>query len=450
MGISFSSVRVWSAWTKHHHPFIQRSEFSLARMMTPPGAEKVVVPMLYRCPISLELMKDPVTLCTGQTYDRASIEQWLEAGNTTCPATMQQLETLDIVPNHTLRRLIEEWCAKHSFSLVRVSPPKPFLDPKAVATLVQEVSQAVDPLPALQKVRNLVRDGERSRRCVRDCGGVPALVSLLSNQENQDDQETVSGSVSSTMAAEEALAILAALAPVCDNELIQNSLVSGSEVATSLALFICTGSLDAKVNAARIVAAILEADCEIQFSKEEGPKVFESLGKMLREDLYPKAIKASLKVLLDLCKFEWNRDLVVAAGITAPLIELLPELQKSNAEQALGILELLSTTVRGSAAIADHDLAMAVFVSQFHTISILATEHIVSILWSLCKASRDSIVAAQQAGMFAPLLLLLQVDCAPRTRQKCSELLKQMKSSWNDHASCCAQHNFFLPPLTPL
>lgn len=45
----------------------------------------------FRCPISLELMIDPVTVSTGQTYDRASIQKWLSAGNFICPKTGERL-----------------------------------------------------------------------------------------------------------------------------------------------------------------------------------------------------------------------------------------------------------------------------------------------------------------------------------------------------------------------
>ncbi len=70
------------------------------------AAAAVVVPSFFKCLISLELMKDPVVLCTGQSYERRIIKPWLEAGNHTCPATMQTLASLELVPNHTLRRLI--------------------------------------------------------------------------------------------------------------------------------------------------------------------------------------------------------------------------------------------------------------------------------------------------------------------------------------------------------
>ena len=68
-------------------------------------------PHLFLCPISMELMDDPVTVSTGVTYDRASIQRWLDSGNTTCPATMLPLPSTDLVPNLTLRRLIALWAS---------------------------------------------------------------------------------------------------------------------------------------------------------------------------------------------------------------------------------------------------------------------------------------------------------------------------------------------------
>jgi hypothetical protein len=35
-------------------------------------ASATVVPSFFKCPISLELMRDPVVLCTGQSYDGAA------------------------------------------------------------------------------------------------------------------------------------------------------------------------------------------------------------------------------------------------------------------------------------------------------------------------------------------------------------------------------------------
>lgn len=45
-------------------------------------------PDVFICPVSRELMKDPVALVdTGQIYDRSSIIEWFKKGHNTCPLT---------------------------------------------------------------------------------------------------------------------------------------------------------------------------------------------------------------------------------------------------------------------------------------------------------------------------------------------------------------------------
>ncbi|KAL5208616.1 hypothetical protein ABZP36_033051 [Zizania latifolia] len=66
------------------------------------------VPKEFSCPISLDLMRDPVVASTGQTYDRPSIIQWIEEGHSTCPSSGQALAENRLVPNHALRSLISQ------------------------------------------------------------------------------------------------------------------------------------------------------------------------------------------------------------------------------------------------------------------------------------------------------------------------------------------------------
>ncbi|KAK8675598.1 hypothetical protein V6N13_033663 [Hibiscus sabdariffa] len=49
----------------------------------------ITIPKDFCCPISLDLMTDPVIISTGQTYDRRSIVRWMEEGHCTCPKTGQ-------------------------------------------------------------------------------------------------------------------------------------------------------------------------------------------------------------------------------------------------------------------------------------------------------------------------------------------------------------------------
>ncbi|KAK9845637.1 hypothetical protein WJX84_006297 [Apatococcus fuscideae] len=71
-------------------------------------------PKEFVCPISGDLMADPVLLIeTGMTFDRASIQEWLNRGNQTCPLTHQRLATGQMISNFSLKALIEAWATEH-------------------------------------------------------------------------------------------------------------------------------------------------------------------------------------------------------------------------------------------------------------------------------------------------------------------------------------------------
>jgi GTPase SAR1 family protein len=61
----------------------------------------------YQCPISHELMVDPVMTMDGHTYDREYITKWL-TNNDTSPKTNELLVDKTLVSNHTLRNAIRE------------------------------------------------------------------------------------------------------------------------------------------------------------------------------------------------------------------------------------------------------------------------------------------------------------------------------------------------------
>ncbi|KAH8053199.1 hypothetical protein JL721_10709 [Aureococcus anophagefferens] len=66
------------------------------------------VPERLTCPLTLELMKQPVIACDGHTYERCAIQQWLERAKTS-PVTNEQLRTPDLIPNHAMKAMIAEF-----------------------------------------------------------------------------------------------------------------------------------------------------------------------------------------------------------------------------------------------------------------------------------------------------------------------------------------------------
>ena len=73
------------------------------------GPAAKVPPNEFFCPISRELMTDPVVCSDGHTYDRAGIEEWLYWGNIRSPLTGLPLATVILVQNFALRSLIEAY-----------------------------------------------------------------------------------------------------------------------------------------------------------------------------------------------------------------------------------------------------------------------------------------------------------------------------------------------------
>nr|XP_029120075.1 putative E3 ubiquitin-protein ligase LIN-1 isoform X2 [Elaeis guineensis] len=112
-------------------------------------------PKDFVCPITGQLFGDPVTLETGQTFERRAIQEWIKRGNKTCPITRQLLSST-ILPktNYVLKRLIASWMEQNpdiaqefchsettSASVSPISSMEFFLEPKTSANLSLPLAQ---------------------------------------------------------------------------------------------------------------------------------------------------------------------------------------------------------------------------------------------------------------------------------------------------------------------
>lgn len=62
---------------------------------------------LLCCPITHEVLRDPVVAADGITYERHAITNWLTSHDTS-PMTNIPLANLELHPNNLVRTLIEE------------------------------------------------------------------------------------------------------------------------------------------------------------------------------------------------------------------------------------------------------------------------------------------------------------------------------------------------------
>jgi hypothetical protein len=66
------------------------------------------MPEAFICPITQEIMNDPVVASDGHTYERTAIEMWLQTHNSS-PMTGLQLINKQLTPSHTLKSMICEF-----------------------------------------------------------------------------------------------------------------------------------------------------------------------------------------------------------------------------------------------------------------------------------------------------------------------------------------------------
>jgi hypothetical protein len=399
---------------------------------------EVKVPNLFRCPISLDVMRSPVSLCTGVTYDRASIQRWLDSGNTTCPATMLPLPSTDLVPNLTLRRLIALWASTPA-PASSSSPEPSAVGPTpaaAAAELLRRVGNpGVDPCPALRKLAAFLSDDDvdefDKNAFARAAGAAETVASVLRRRGAKES------------GLEAAVRVLAAIASSdCIEEESKKRVPAAlaADAASSvaaLARVLRSGrGLEARVDAARLSESLLRnAAPSVAATVAEAEQLVAELVRLIgpvdeKGSLDTQAVSAGLSCLASVAATTRHaRSEMVRLGAVPAAVRGLG----ADAGQALRVLEAAVGCAEGRAAICESaDSAIPAVVGRMMKGGMggAEAEAAVSVLWAVCHRYRDRRAVDAAAGCeggLTRLLLLMQSGCAPATRQRASELLKVFK-----------------------
>ncbi|XP_010925800.1 U-box domain-containing protein 21-like [Elaeis guineensis] len=408
------------------------------------------IPTHFRCPISLELMKDPVTASTGITYDRQSIETWIELGNQTCPVTNQALKSQDLIPNHSLRRMIQDWCvANRSSGIERIPTPRIPATPTQVSELLSEIALSSREgdrrrcRELVAKIKALGMESERNRLCIASCGSGR----ILSNSFRELARGSTVNSTTGVM--EEILSAVVGLFPL-DSEAHRH--IGAPESLEAIVSILKTGDLGGKLNAVLVLKELVASvDAEQINVVAETDGLIEALVKLVEKPISPQTTKASLVATFYLVSSsERTAERFVEMGLVSLLLEILVDWEKSMYEKALGVLDGVLDYKRGREMAYDHSLTVPVLVKKMFRVSDMATGFAVSALWKLCmnykkeggdRAGEGFLVEALEVGAFQKLLLLLQVGCNGTTKEKASELLKLLNGS-RERVECIETADF--------
>ncbi|KAL5747847.1 hypothetical protein ACOSP7_024863 [Xanthoceras sorbifolium] len=373
-----------------------------------------VIPDDFRCPISLELMKDPVIVSTGQTYERSCIEKWLEAGHGTCPKTQQALTSTALTPNYALRSLIAQWCEANG-----IEPPKrpsssqpsktssacsPAERTKIEILLRKLTSNSPeDQRSAAGEIRLLAKRNADNRVAIAEAGAIPLLVGLLSTPDSRIQEHAVTALLNLS---------------ICEDN--KGSIVSSGAVP-GIVHVLKKGSMEARENAAATLFSLSVIDENKVTIGASG--AIPPLVTLLSEGTQ-RGKKDAATALFNLCIYQGNKGKAVRAGVVPTLMHLLTEPGGGMVDEALAILAILSSHTEGKAAIGAAE-AVPVLVEVIGNGSPRNRENAAAVLVHLCGGDQQYLADAQDLGIMGPLLDLAQ-NGTDRGKRKAAQLLERM------------------------
>ncbi|URD96324.1 E3 ubiquitin-protein ligase [Musa troglodytarum] len=399
--------------------------------------EGVEIPSYFLCPISLQLMKDPVTLWTGITYDRDSIERWIFAGRqNTCPVTRQPLLDCEVTPNHTLRRLIQAWCTVNvSNGVERFPTPKAPIERAHIARLLDEATLPQSQLSSLCRLREIVCESVRNKHYVEaTAGAVDFLASIVANNGRSGLEST------SARACEEALSILYSLQ--ISEEGLLDLVKRNAGMIESLTTILRRSSCQSRAHATLLLKSMLGVLSQDRLTdlREE---LFQEIVNVIRDRLSHQATNAALHLLNRACPWGGNRIKSANAGAVHVLIELLlEEPDRRICEVVLVVMEQLCRCADGRAALVGHAAGIPVVAKKILRVSQVASERAVRILHSVAKHSATPGLLQEmlQTGVACKLCLVLRAECGVKTTEKAREILRLHSRVWR--SSPCLSPQF--------
>ncbi|CAJ2672834.1 unnamed protein product [Trifolium pratense] len=426
--------------------------------------QEIEVSPFFLCPISLQLMKDPVTVSTGITYDRQSIEKWLfSSQNQTCPVTKQQLthddnDLIILTPNHTLRRLIQAWCTINtSYGIQRIPTPKAPTTKSLIEKHLKDASDSSDSphllIQSLKNLKTIASESETNRRCIESAGAVEFLASIVTKNNTSSSSSCSSSTtefeVESTIlddddgfsfdfrvdAEDEAVNILYNL-HLTEQGLITLLNFKNGKFLESLMRLLQKGNYDSRTYSVFLLKSISQVADPTKLANLK-TEFFVELVQLLKDQISKKASKATLQTLIQVVEFGRNRVKAIESGCVNVLIELLLDCKdRKPCEMILVLLEKLCQCADGRYELLSHGCGLAIVSKKILRVSTLANDRAVRILLSISRFSATHFVVQEMVriGVVAKLCLVLEVDSGNKAKDKAREILKLHAKSWrNSH-----------------
>ncbi|KAF7134475.1 hypothetical protein RHSIM_Rhsim08G0096500 [Rhododendron simsii] len=432
----------------------------LVKVKQSESSNHIPTPADFCCPLSLELMRDPVFVASGQTYERDFIIKWIDLGLTVCPKTWQTMAHTNLIPNYTMMMLIANWCERNNVKLPDPMKSISFNRPCSIAfaenIALKDIyilphsksskpestwsngspgnnlvsSSAIETRADLSgveaQVRNLVEDlkgtsfevkrtataelrllakrNMDNRIVIANSGAIDLLVDLLHSTDSKIQEESVT-----------------ALLYLSINHNSKTSIADAGAIEPLIHV-LETGTPEAKENsAATLFSLSVIEDNKVRIGRSGAIKpLVELLGHGT-----PRGKKYAATALFSSSTFHENKPRIVEAGAVKYLVELMHP-TVGMVDKAVAVLANLATIPEGRTAIGQEG-GIPVLVEVIELGSARGKEHAAAALLQLCINRRRFCSLVLQEGAVPPLVALSQTGTR-RAQEKALALLSFLRN----------------------
>ncbi|GMH05377.1 hypothetical protein Nepgr_007217 [Nepenthes gracilis] len=352
----------------------------------------------FKCPISLEVMSDPVILSSGHSFDRSSIQRWLDTGHRTCPITKLPLpEPPFLIPNHALRSLISNYS--------RLSQPAAAAaeSQALVSSLTSPASSLSTKIESLCQLNKLMRGNSGLRRRLTESGVVSAVLGCVDSEHHPSLQlKALSFLLSLSLDDDSKVGLVAegAIGPIIA------ALVGGSPDCRAVAATLLTSLAVVEVNKATIGSY---------------PGAIRALVFLLR-DGKGRERKEAATALWAMCSFPDNRRRAVDSG-AVPIVIRIADM---GLERAVGLLGLLAKCREGRQEMVKCDGVVEILVAILKKGSSRSVQYALSTLNSLWSCS-DRLCSEATIQEVLEICKGLLEDDNEKIRRSASALIQALK-----------------------
>ncbi|XP_061368796.1 U-box domain-containing protein 8-like [Gastrolobium bilobum] len=358
------------------------------------------LPEHFKCPISLEIMSDPVILSSGHTFDRSSIQRWLDAGHRTCPITKLPLPDHDpLIPNHALRSLISNYAPISP--LHHPPPPHP---QTLISTLTSPSSSVHSKIESLRQLARLSKRDSSFRRRLTESGVVPAVLFCI---DSGDDS-----------LREKALSLLLNLSLDDDNKV---GLVAEGVVGRVVAVLMA-GASDCRAVAATMLTSLAVVEVN-KATIGAYPHAIEALVSLVR-DGKGREKKEAATALYAICSFPDNRRRAVECGAVPVLLRSAD----SGLERSVEVVGVLAKCKEGREKMERFHGCVNILTRVLRNGSSRGVQYALAALNSLCCNSEGNVLEAMEAGVLEICLGLLEDD-NEKVRRNSSCLIQVLRGN---------------------